>query len=225
MAEAVRKRDLVRAWIDHTGSVEAAIGSLCETLGITREDTLERIDRDITEGPHLPSSQWSELAHRLGQSSRSDQEQASRFHAALKGTGWERTYSYLQVFFTTELGCRQRLITASLERSDPKLAQTLDAERMRLIPLLERRKAVLCRDRTTALLIVAAAVISRYQASKDRRGLLDYEDLIDKAMVLLGEGRAAWVHYKLDQGIDHVLIDEAQDTSPKQWEIIRRTHW
>ena len=32
----------------------------------------------------------------------------------------------------------------------------------------------------------------------------------------------AWVHYKLDLGIDHVLIDEAQDTSPKQWEVIER---
>jgi hypothetical protein len=64
-------------------------------------------------------------------------------------------------------------------------------------------------------------VISRYQSAKDRRGLLDYDDLIDKALALLGEDRAAWVHYKLDQGIDHVLIDEAQDTSPKQWEIIR----
>src|SRR5262249_61917257 len=45
---------------------------------------------------------------------------------------------------------------------------------------------------------------------------------IEKALALLGEERSAWVHYKLDQGIDHVLIDEAQDTSPKQWEIIRR---
>jgi len=33
---------------------------------------------------------------------------------------------------------------------------------------------------------------------------------------------AAWVHYKLDLGIDHLLIDEAQDTSPKQWEIVKR---
>ena len=30
------------------------------------------------------------------------------------------------------------------------------------------------------------------------------------------------MHYKLDLGIDHVLIDEAQDTSNKQWEIVRR---
>ncbi len=223
VAEAIRKRDLVRAWIDHAGSVEAAIGSLCDAFGISRDDTLERIDHEITEGPHLPSSQWSGLARRLGQSaSSSDQDQASRLDAALKATGWERTYSYLQVFFTTDLACRQRLITTALERSNPRLAQSLEAERMRLMPLLERRKAVLCRERTAALLIVADAVISRYQAAKDRRGLLDYEDLIDKTVALLGEGRAAWVHYKLDQGIDHVLIDEAQDTSPKQWEIVRR---
>ena len=65
-------------------------------------------------------------------------------------------------------------------------------------------------------------VIARYRAEKERRGPLDYEDLIDKALRLLTEEQAKWVHYKLDLGIDHVLIDEAQDTSPKQWEIVRR---
>jgi len=57
--------------------------------------------------------------------------------------------------------------------------------------------------------------------SFDRRGLLDYDDLIDKALDLLDETSPSWVQYKLDRGIDHVLIDEAQDTSPKQWKIIR----
>ena len=28
------------------------------------------------------------------------------------------------------------------------------------------------------------------------------------------------MHYKLDRGVDHVLIDEAQDTSPRQWDIV-----
>jgi ATP-dependent helicase/nuclease subunit A len=222
VAEAIRKRDLVRAWITHAGSVESAITSLCDTIGITSNDSLDRVDHEITEGPYLPSSQWGMAAYKLEQGSKNDQEQAGRLIAALKSTGWERTYSYLQIFFTGDLVPRQRLLTAALERSDSNLAQELDAERARVAPLLERRKAVLCRDRTAALLTVADAVMSRYQAAKDRRGLLDYEDLIDKAVALLGEGRAAWVHYKLDQGIDHVLIDEAQDTSPKQWKIIRR---
>src|SRR5262249_53452118 len=34
-------------------------------------------------------------------------------------------------------------------------------------------------------------------------------------------GLSAWVLYKLDGGLDHVLVDEAQDTSPEQWEILR----
>ena len=64
-------------------------------------------------------------------------------------------------------------------------------------------------------------MIARFRAEKDRRGLLDYDDLIDKTLDLLKDERAAWVHYKLDRGIHHVLIDEAQDTSPKQWEIVK----
>ena len=79
------------------------------------------------------------------------------------------------------------------------------------------------RDRSAALITVAAEVIERYRSEKNRRGLLDYEDLIDKALTLLRDAStrstaAAWVLYKLDLGIDHVLVDEAQDTSDKQWE-------
>ena len=37
---------------------------------------------------------------------------------------------------------------------------------------------------------------------------------------MLNGGASAWVHYKLDRGVDHVLIDEAQDTSPRQWDIV-----
>jgi len=64
-------------------------------------------------------------------------------------------------------------------------------------------------------------VLQRYRAEKARRGLLDYDDLIDKTLALLTSCDAAWVHYKLDLGIDHVLVDEAQDTSAKQWAIVR----
>ena len=84
-----------------------------------------------------------------------------------------------------------------------------------------RKRAIEARDRSAALFTVAHAVIARFRAEKDRRGLLDYDDLIDKTLDLLKDERAAWVHYKLDRGIHHVLIDEAQDTSPKQWEIVK----
>ncbi len=57
---------------------------------------------------------------------------------------------------------------------------------------------------------------------KSARGALDFDDLIVKTALLLSRSEAAaWVHYKLDGGIDHVLVDEAQDTSPRQWHVIR----
>jgi ATP-dependent helicase/nuclease subunit A len=222
VGEAIRKRDAVRAWIDHGGSIDAAIASLCGTLGVAADDTIERIESEMTESPLFPASQWAAAAKVLAQGGKSDREQARRLVAALRTSGSERAAAYLQVFVTGKLEPRQQLLTRAIEVDNPRLAEGLCDERKRILALVERRKAVACRDRTAALITIADAVISRYQAAKDRSGYLDYDDLIDKTLALLGEERAAWVHYKLDQGIDHVLIDEAQDTSPKQWDIIRR---
>ena len=220
VAEAIRKRDLVRNWIDAAGSVEAAIAALCRSLGIAGDDTAAAVEREMTEGPLLPMTQWAAAADILAQGSTSDQEQAGRLTRALTANGAQRTQRYLEFFFTGQLEPRQRLVTRAI--ADPLLVEQLNAECKRLMDLVERRKAIACRERTAALLTIADAVISRYQAAKDRRGFVDYDDLIDKTLALLGEQRAAWVHYKLDRGIDHLLIDEAQDTSPKQWEIVRR---
>jgi ATP-dependent helicase/nuclease subunit A len=222
VGEALRKRDAVRAWIDHGGSITTAIAGLCGALGISGDETIERMESEITDGPQLPLSQWAAAATALARGSRSDQDQARRLLAALGAAGAQRVDNYLSVFLTDKLKARDRLVTRAIENCDPQLVARLCAERTRVLPLAERRKALACRDRTAALITIADTVLSRYQAAKDRRGLLDYDDLIEKTLALLAEDRAAWVHYRLDAGIDHVLIDEAQDTSPKQWEIIRR---
>ena len=95
-----------------------------------------------------------------------------------------------------------------------------DAETLRIDPLIERRRAVTTRDRTQALLQIATSAAANYRREKQERGLLDYDDLIDKTLAMLDRVSSGWVHYKLDRGVDHVLIDEAQDTSPRQWDIV-----
>jgi ATP-dependent exoDNAse (exonuclease V) beta subunit len=62
--------------------------------------------------------------------------------------------------------------------------------------------AVTARDRTQALLQIATAAAANYRREKQERGLLDYDDLIDKTLAMLGRVESAWVHYKLDRGID-----------------------
>ena len=220
--EAIRKRDHVRKWTGRTGGVEAAIAELCGMLGIAADDTREEVENEIVSGPLLPLSQWAASAAIFATGSKNDQSQAARLGEALAASGATRTDAYLDLFLTSDRSkLRDSILTAGLAKKHPDFARRLADEKQRLQPLIERRKAAACRDRTLALLTIADAVIARYQAEKDRRGLLDYDDLIDKTLTLLTRTEAAWVHYKLDRGIDHVLIDEAQDTSPKQWAIVR----
>ncbi|UYV37297.1 double-strand break repair helicase AddA [Rhodobacteraceae bacterium D3-12] len=74
---------------------------------------------------------------------------------------------------------------------------------------------------TIALHRFARAFLTHYEAEKLVRGWLDFDDLINRARLLLNDDHvAAWVLYRLDGGIDHILVDEAQDTSPAQWNVI-----
>ncbi|MFB9150160.1 double-strand break repair helicase AddA [Roseovarius ramblicola] len=87
----------------------------------------------------------------------------------------------------------------------------------------EARLALLTVERTRALHDFAQVFLRLYSAAKQRRGLLDFDDLILRARDLLTDPSvAAWVLYRLDGGIDHILVDEAQDTSPVQWQVIER---
>ncbi len=83
------------------------------------------------------------------------------------------------------------------------------------------RLALAAAERTAALHAFAAAFLPRYQARKARHGWLDFDDLIRRSASLIADRDvAAWVLYRLDGGIDHILVDEAQDTSPAQWRVI-----
>lgn len=80
---------------------------------------------------------------------------------------------------------------------------------------------LLAAKRSIALHRFAQVFLPLYQAKKLARGWLDFEDLILKARDLMTDPAVAqWVLYRLDGGIDHVLVDEAQDTSPTQWRVI-----
>ncbi|MEQ1811636.1 MAG: double-strand break repair helicase AddA [Terricaulis sp.] len=72
-----------------------------------------------------------------------------------------------------------------------------------------------------AALALALKLDEAYAEAKTRSGVLDFDDLIEHAQALLQHSEAApWVLYKLDGGLDHILIDEGQDTSPSQWDLI-----
>ncbi|MFN7050882.1 MAG: UvrD-helicase domain-containing protein, partial [Gemmobacter sp.] len=106
----------------------------------------------------------------------------------------------------------------------PRLAHLqdrLDALMLRVEAARPRRLALVAADRTAALHRFAAAFLPLYAQRKLLRGALDFDDLIARAKALLTDPAVAqWVLFRLDGGIDHILVDEAQDTSPDQWRVI-----
>lgn len=129
--------------------------------------------------------------------------------------------SYRAIFFTQEgLPAKKLLTKATLERC-PNAEIILQQEQTRLFQLEEARKSQHCAILSLHVLHIAKSLLTIYQDIKSQRGFLDYNDLIHIGTALINDPDAsAWILYKLDGGIDHILVDEAQDTSPAQWDIV-----
>lgn len=219
--EVIRERDTLQSWVKRAGGIEAAIAEVSASFGLDVDDTRESLEADFFSQSLIPQDDWPILIDVLASGSANDKKHVAALEAARAASGRERIEHYLKVFCTSELEPRKNIVTKAIAQDHPDWLARLQAEQERVCALIARERAVRARDRTRALITIANEVITRYSQEKDRRALLDYDDLIDKTLPLLSDGASAWVHYKLDLGIDHMLIDEAQDTSPQQWEIIR----
>ncbi|OQW55199.1 MAG: double-strand break repair helicase AddA [Proteobacteria bacterium SG_bin9] len=222
VTEAVLSRDHLLTWIKQAGGVEAAVGELSRALAIDPDESIEEIEREIVAGPNLPRSRWAAVSDILESGNKTDRDQAERLRYALELNGSAQVEKYFTVFLTKDAEMRKVLVTREIRDNAPSIAASFEAEKARLGPLIDRRRAAFTRDRTHALLAIATAVADNYRFAKQARGAMDYSDLIEKTLRLLDNTSAGWVHYKLDRGVDHVLIDEAQDTSPQQWDIVAR---
>jgi ATP-dependent helicase/nuclease subunit A len=218
----IAQADTIRRWFEKSGGKDNAPAALSAALGIDPAMTLAEIEKQIVDGPILPSSQWQAVAAICQTSSANDQKQGARLTLASRQSGREQVETYFEVFLNSSCQPRASLLTQGFAKEQPALTQRLLDEQNRVLPLRDMRNAILCRNRSAALMTVTSEVLDRYGKEKQRRGLVDYDDLIDKALELMRNTDAQWVHYKLDLGIDHLLIDEAQDTSAKQWEIVQR---
>ena len=123
---------------------------------------------------------------------------------------------------------RKRLATQQAEKLEPGIKDIMQREAERLYALEETRRKLACAQATYDLMLLGSAILEDYKALKHARVALDFDDMILYVRDLLrgrtrnitGEDVTPWVRYKLDEGLDHILIDEAQDTNPEQWQIL-----
>jgi ATP-dependent helicase/nuclease subunit A len=199
---------------------DMAISALAAALGLPAEIDSVEVQRAMLEDG-IAASELPALAAELRQTgAKTDAAQAAALGSAASSLpADQRLAAYRSVFFTEKGTPKKSLGTKAV---DPGACAALTAEQQRLLELDETLKAVQTVERTRALYTLAGAARAEAEAAKRRLGALDFADLIRKTLELLDRGSAGWVLYKLDRGIDHVLVDEAQDTNPDQWRILRR---
>jgi ATP-dependent helicase/nuclease subunit A len=129
---------------------------------------------------------------------------------------------YLDLFLTQSRDIRQRLISANCERKNPDLLILLRAEQEACFAYHQQQSLNLVFQKSYIYLKIADFLLDCYESIKKDRCVLDFQDLIQKTRhVLEGPENMGWVLYKMDDSIQHLLVDEAQDTSYDQWILLR----
>ncbi|MGE3479115.1 MAG: double-strand break repair helicase AddA [Dongiaceae bacterium] len=168
----------------------------------------------------MPVKDLEKAAAILQEGSPKDQERGSIILSFLKeGGSFDK---YRLAFLTKENEKRATLITKPLALKNPAIPEILNNEALRLQRYAKTKQTLTVAEATAQLKILASAIDDAYRLRKERLHALDYDDLIEKTLYLLARpGIAPWVLFKLDSAIDHILIDEAQDTSAAQWQIVK----
>lgn len=225
IAEMAAKREPLRRFIAEVSDKRRPYPLLLSEFGFPEDETAERLALSAWPVPGFSPSEYEHFVQIAEETNArsvlktivphasqafSETDPARRLDLLKKGFFKDDGEPYSEKNFKAALKNRLPGIYERYSQAASAIGEA--ADRLALFRMLEG---------TTAALSIADALIARYERLKRARGFLDFNDLIARTVRLLTRDDVGpWVHYKLDRGIDHILIDEAQDTSPPQWQIV-----
>lgn len=207
-------REEVERWLARAGGMDEAAAEIYRVLQVEGDgrievQALEDTARD-REGLRRIAAVWV--------NSEKKAVEGDVLAAVLRGEGnWAE---YVKLFLTLEGKIRAHLFTKEWQKLVPEGLEVMKAEAERVVLWQDKMQARAVAEATEALLWAGEAVRELYRDAKMRRGVLDYDDLLSYTYKLLKGPFGAWVSYRLDAKLEHLLVDEAQDTSPLQWGIV-----
>lgn len=212
------ERTQLQNWFKHHDH-----SSLYKIFTLPVGQTEQEVLKDFSD--QTPREDLYDAVRVLSEGSKTDQERAIDIKSWLEGDQQNNALAFAQYkscFLTSKDTLRATLATKGSLQKDPQLGDILQREATRVLQTLDQIKAIQCIHYTGHILTLGQAILEHYQTIKRQKALLDYDDLILKTRDLLKKSKtsAKWILYKLDGGLEHVLVDEAQDTNPEQWDII-----
>lgn len=230
LSAIVAQRDALRGFIAQIGVGDGRFAPLYEEFGFSGGDTPASLAETVWPDRYFNR----DLAVAMGSRAMvAGKATAEKFGAdlsqacALTDTP-ERLAALRPIFLTRKPGgvwvakSTKNIMAKGVGEFFPEFPEEFERFAAELDKAYDRVALLSMLDATRAALTVANWLIARYERLKSARGFLDFNDLINRTVALLArEDAGAWVQYKLDKGIDHILLDEAQDTSPSQWAVVK----
>ncbi len=225
MALLARDRGRLRRLIETHGGPDGAASAVADKLGVALDRSVDDVVAGACRDDDIDGAALALAAEALMTGTeKTDQPRGrliTRWLASDMAGRAAAFQDYALGFLTQDGTPRARLITKKTADTAPDAVDALADEAARLCRVMEECRATITAQATVALLQLGTALLHAYESSKAIQARLDYDDLILKTIALLRENvDAAWVLFKLDGGLDHILIDEAQDTNPDQWTVV-----
>ncbi len=203
---------------EHDFYEEDAAGALGAEPGLSEELLLARVMDGVSDG------EIDALVSAMMRNDKGHDPKAAKALQDYKTAPVSAALTMLEAVFLTQ-GNPRKTKSFPNKKTKDAFAGAFDLVSQfieRVYAARQSRLALVALDKARVLHGFASGFLARYQAHKSARAVLEFEDLIRKADALLRESEMAqWVLYRLDGGIDHILVDEAQDTSPLQWDIVK----
>jgi ATP-dependent helicase/nuclease subunit A len=227
MGELGRERHRLERFIEGQAGLDNAVAAIRAKLGLRPDDSDNSLRQDASkETAFSRRALQTAVEALLSGTEKTDQPRGQIIAEWLSSDGAERAAdfdAYTRAFIKKEGGVFATLATKSVLKESPEIEDGLVCEAHRIQAVQDLRRALVTADATAGLLRLGQALLEAYAGFKRSLARLDYEDLILHTADLLAKPNVApWILFKLDGGIDHILIDEAQDTSPQQWAVVAK---
>lgn len=207
------------AFIRNDG-VEGMIASLAQELGVNPDQEIDAASTGFIQP--IDTTKFDEARQALNASGANAKKYCAapmkRFLGA--ATPEDQWQALSKLFLKTDGNPRAKYGDKQTEKIAPWVNDYLIDLEQNFVAANDARKAAVLFEDTAALYRLYAEIRDVYRRSKSVRAALDFDDLIERTRALFSRAASLWIMYKLDKGIDHILVDEAQDTSPAQWSVI-----
>lgn len=227
--EILKERYQLLKLEERTHSFSSLYNELCAALNIQPGDNKK--DIVFTAIKNINHEKIRTAMHILMQGGKKDKDKAAIFDSFLSlQTQEQYTQEAFNIYSSAflkasgdDLEIYASLASKKLQEQYPDETEYLYAEAQRILDTHDKLRSINTANLTHAIIRTGHYILSAYEDHKRQSGRLDFDDLILRVLDLLDQKNMnSWVMFKLDQGIDHILVDEAQDTNPEQWKIIAR---